>query len=88
MTPSRVFSVRRALVRGFPVTASTETRRGRGPYRNRARLGVPVDLYSLVPILAIILVLGPVSALGFSYTPLGRAIVKRLGGPTKRWCRR
>lgn len=39
-----------------------------------------MDLYSLVPILAIILVLGPVSALGFSYTPLGRAIVKRLGG--------
>ena len=39
-----------------------------------------MDLYSLIPILAIILVAGPVSALGFSYTPLGRAIVKRLGG--------
>ncbi len=39
-----------------------------------------MDLYFLIPILAIILVVGPVSALGFSHTPLGRAIVKRLGG--------
>ncbi len=39
-----------------------------------------MDLYSLIPIIAIILVVGPVSALGFSHTPLGRAIVKRLGG--------
>ncbi len=39
-----------------------------------------MDLYSLIPILSIILVVGPLSALGFSYTPLGRAIVKRLGG--------
>ena len=39
-----------------------------------------MDLDSLIPIVAIILVVGPVSALGFSYTPLGRAIVKRLGG--------
>ncbi len=39
-----------------------------------------MDLDSLIPIVAIIFVIGPVSALGFSYTPLGRAIVKRLGG--------
>ncbi len=39
-----------------------------------------MDLYSLIPILSIVLVVGPLSALGFSYTPLGRAIVKRLNG--------
>ena len=39
-----------------------------------------MDLDSLIPIVAIILTLGPLSALGFSYTPLGRAIVKRLNG--------
>ncbi len=39
-----------------------------------------MDLYSLIPILSIILVVGPLSALGFSHTPLGRAVVKRLGG--------
>ncbi len=42
-----------------------------------------VDLDSLVPILGIIFVIGPVSALVFSYTPLGRAIVNRLGGGAK-----
>ena len=39
-----------------------------------------MDLYSLIPIVSIILVVGPLSALGFSYTPLGRAVVKRLNG--------
>ena len=38
-----------------------------------------VDLDSLIPILGIIFVIGPVSALVFSHTPLGRAIVNRLG---------
>ena len=39
-----------------------------------------MELYSLIPILSIILVVGPLSALGFSHTPLGRAVVKRLSG--------
>ncbi len=39
-----------------------------------------MDLDSLIPIVAIIFTLGPLSVLGFSYTPLGRAIVKRLSG--------
>ena len=39
-----------------------------------------MDLEALIPIVAIIFVLGPLSALGFSHTPLGRAIVKRLSG--------
>ena len=42
-----------------------------------------MDLDSLIPILGIIFVIGPVSALVFSYTPLGRAIVNRLAGGTK-----
>ena len=42
-----------------------------------------MDLDSLIPILGIIFVIGPVSALVFSYTPLGRAIVNRLGGGAK-----
>ena len=42
-----------------------------------------MDLDSLIPVVATILVLGPVSALVFSYTPLGRAIVNRLGGTAK-----
>ncbi len=41
-----------------------------------------MDFDSLIPIVAIIFVIGPVSAWGFSYTPLGRAIVKRLSGST------
>ncbi len=39
-----------------------------------------MDFDSLIPIIGMILVVGPLSALGFSYTPLGRAIVKRLSG--------
>ncbi len=39
-----------------------------------------MDLDSLIPIIGMIFVIGPVSAWGFSYTPLGRAIVKRLSG--------
>ncbi len=42
-----------------------------------------MDLDSLIPILGIIFVIGPVSALVFSYTPLGRAIVNRLGSGAK-----
>ena len=42
-----------------------------------------MDLDSLIPILGIIFVIGPVSALVFSYTPLGRAVVNRLGGGAK-----
>ncbi len=42
-----------------------------------------MDLDALIPIFGIIFVIGPVSALVFSYTPLGRAIVKRLGGGAK-----
>ncbi len=39
-----------------------------------------MEFQYLIPIFAIIFVIGPVSAWGFSYTPLGRAIVKRLSG--------
>ena len=42
-----------------------------------------MHLDSLIPIFGIIFVIGPVSALVFSYTPLGRAIVNRLGGTAK-----
>jgi hypothetical protein len=34
----------------------------------------------LIPIFGIIFVIGPISALVFSYTPLGRAVVDRLRG--------
>ena len=34
----------------------------------------------LIPILGIIFVIGPISALVFSYTPLGRAVIERLRG--------
>ena len=34
----------------------------------------------LIPILGIIFVIGPISALVFSWTPLGRAVVERLRG--------
>lgn len=42
-----------------------------------------MDLDSLIPILGIIFVIGPVSALAFCCTSLGRAIVNRLGSGTK-----
>ena len=41
------------------------------------------DLVLLIPIISIVLVLGPLSALAFSFTPIGRAFVKRLGGTAK-----
>ena len=34
----------------------------------------------LIPIVAMIFVLGPIASLAFSYTPLGRAVVQRLRG--------
>ena len=34
----------------------------------------------LIPILGIIFVVGPISSLVFSYTPLGRAIIERIRG--------
>ncbi len=36
----------------------------------------------LIPILGIIFVIGPISSLVFSYTPLGRAVIDRLRGRT------
>ena len=36
----------------------------------------------LIPILGIIFVVGPISTLVFSYTPLGRAIIERIRGKT------
>ena len=38
-----------------------------------------MDLEFLIPVFGIVFVIGPFSALALSYTPLGRAIVKRLG---------
>ena len=38
---------------------------------------------ALIPIVGIVFVIGPISALVFSYTPIGRAVVKRLGGTAK-----
>lgn len=42
-----------------------------------------MDLYGLIPIFGIVFVIGPISAWVFSYTPIGRAFVKRLNGPGK-----
>jgi len=35
---------------------------------------------TLIPIFGIIFVIGPISALVFSYTPIGRAVVERVRG--------
>ncbi len=43
----------------------------------------PETLDALIPIISILLVIGPLSALAFSYTPIGRAFVKRLNGTGK-----
>ena len=40
----------------------------------------PETLDALIPIISILLVIGPLSALAFSHTPIGRALVKRLNG--------
>lgn len=37
----------------------------------------------LIPIFGIVFVIGPISALVFSYTPLGRAVVERLRGRSR-----
>ncbi len=41
------------------------------------------DLAVLIHIISIVLVIGPLSALAFSHTPIGRAFVKRLNGTGK-----
>ncbi len=41
------------------------------------------DLAVLIPIISIVLVIGPLSALAFSYTPIGRAFIKRLSSGAK-----
>ncbi len=43
----------------------------------------PDSFAVLIPIISIVLVIGPLSALAFSYTPIGRAFVKRLNGTGK-----